>query len=242
MAALSDYDQKLDPVRQRFARESALASVMTDDVDPALLEAFLIHFCALGVGMTEPVEGWIRRAGERSEALGAVELGRALQKHARHEAGHHEMMISDTRKLVDKWNQRRKPPLDADALLATSAPPGVRSYQKLHEDVIAGPTPYAQVAIEYEIEALSERHGAPLLGHCAKILGADTVHGLSFLEEHVAVDVGHTKFNASQLNGFLKERPDGLAPLVTAGTAALDTYAAFLGDCLRLARETVEKT
>lgn len=239
MADLSDYDRQLDPVRQRFASESALAQVMTDDVDPALLEAFLIHFCALGVGMTEPVEAWIRRAGERSEAVGAVELGRALQKHARHEAGHHEMMISDTRKLVERWNQRRKQRLDADSLLATHAPPGVQRYQRLHEDVIAGPTPYAQVAIEYEIEALSERHGAPLLAHCAKILGKETIHGLSFLEEHVAVDVGHTKFNARQLDGFLKERPDGLEPLVTAGTAALDTYAAFLGDCLRFAQQTV---
>jgi hypothetical protein len=239
MAALPDYDKQLEPARKRFATQSALAPMMTDDVDPALLEAFLIEFCANGVGMTEPVEGWIRRAGERTEAMGAVELGRALQKHAKHEGGHHEMMIADTRKLVERWNARRPRKLDADKLLAAAPPPGVRAYQKLHEDVIAGPTPYAQVAIEYEIEALSERHGGPLIQHCARILGKDIVAGLSFLEEHVAIDVGHTKFNARQLDGFLTERPDGLGPLVTAGTAALDTYGAFFDDCLKAARELV---
>jgi hypothetical protein len=55
----------------------------------------------------------------------------------------------------------------------------------------------------------------------------------------VAIDVGHTNFNARQLDGFLKERPDGLEPLVAAGTAALDTYAQFLGDCLGFAKEAV---
>ncbi len=236
MSSFTDYERELQPARQRFASESLLTKVMTPDVEPALLEAFFIQFCALGVGMTEPVEGWIRRAGERCEAMGATELGRALVKHAKHEAGHHEMMIADTRKLVERWNARRTPRLDADQLLARIPPPGVRRYQDLHEEVIAGDAPYGQVAIEYEIEALSERHGAPLLAHCAAILGKETLEGLSFLEEHVAIDVGHTKFNARQLDGFLKQRPDALPALVAAGSAALDAYAAFLGDCLAEAR------
>ena len=42
-----------------------LAVILSPTVDPTLLELFLVHFCAAGVHMTEPVEGWIRRAGER---------------------------------------------------------------------------------------------------------------------------------------------------------------------------------
>jgi hypothetical protein len=237
MSTFSRYERELTPARQRFASESALGEVMRPDVNPQLLEAFLIHFCAFGVGMTEPVEAWIRRAGERCEALGAVDLGRALVKHAKHEAGHHEMMIADTYRLVERWNAHRSPRVNADELLAQHPPHGVKLYQQLHEDVISGDTPYGQVAIEYEIEALSERHGKPLLQHCAALLGKDALAGLSFLEEHVAVDVGHTKFNARQLDAFLTERPDALAPLVDAGTGALATYAAFLGDCLQAAQQ-----
>src|SRR5262249_47495308 len=102
--------------RARFAR-GAGAALLDPNMDPTLPELFLIHFCARGVQMTEPVESWIRRAGERCRALGAERLGRALVRHARHEANHHLMMIADTHHLVASWNQRNGPQIDAAALL-----------------------------------------------------------------------------------------------------------------------------
>lgn len=229
------YDPAIKAARQRFAASPAIRALHGSALDPELVELFLIHFSSLGVAMTEPVEDWIQRAGERCEAIGLVELGRGLRAHAQHEAGHHELMIADTHALVARWNALHAMRLDATELLKRPTTPGVRCYRELHENVIASDAPYAQLAIEYEIEMLSVTFGAELISRCAAVLGIEGDPGLSFLRDHVALDVGHTKFNEQQLEKLLEKHPDFAAPLSQAGGAALDAYAAFLGDCLQLA-------
>ncbi|MCA1850511.1 MAG: hypothetical protein LC672_05565, partial [Acidobacteria bacterium] len=107
------YTPHLQAARTRFATSPTLLKILHPEIDEAALELFLIFFNALGVGMTRPVEDWIRRAGERCTEIGLGELGRALRAHAKQEAGHHLMMIEDTRRLVARWNARRTPTLDA---------------------------------------------------------------------------------------------------------------------------------
>jgi hypothetical protein len=234
MSQFEAYESALAPARQRFAENPKFRAVVAGAVDPALLELFLVHFTALGVAMTEPVDGWIRRAGERCKAIGLDELGVALVTHAKHEAGHHLMMIEDTKKLASRWNARHAQPgqqIDPDVLLRLPATPGVRRYRELHEAVIASDAPYGQLAIEYEIEMLSIVHGKALIANCAALLGPEILQGLSFLEEHVEVDAGHTKFNAAQLGRLLTAHPAFLASLVEAGSGALAAYAMFLDDC-----------
>ena len=46
--------------------------------------------------------------------------------------------------------------------MARPATPAMRRYIELHESVIASPAPWAQVAIEYEVEGLSLRLLPPL--------------------------------------------------------------------------------
>jgi hypothetical protein len=232
-AEVDEYQSRLEPARRRFAACDAVTTVLSPALDPETLELFLINYCSLGIGMTEPVEGWIRRAGERCAAIGLPDLGRSLVLHSAHEAGHHLMMIEDTRKLVARWNSRHVRPLDVEQLLRRPPSPGVERYRALHENVIAGDAPFAQLAIELEIENLSVVHGPRLLGRCAERLGPEIMAGLSFLEEHVAVDVGHTKFNMRELDRLLGRHPTFLDALVSAGTAALAAYAEFLDDCLR---------
>lgn len=235
-ARLSDYEAALDGPRGMFLTQSGLSAMLDDSVAQDTLELFLIHFSAFGVGMTEPVDGWIRRAGERCATIGLKELGRSLVMHADHEAGHHLMMIEDTKRLVQSWNTRHSHQIDASELLARAPTPGVRSYAELHERTISGDAPFGQLAIEYEIERLSVVHGPQLIGRCVERLGRDVLAGLSFLEEHVAVDAGHTKFNAAELDRLLQRRPEFLGALVTAGSNALSAYAAFLQDCATAAR------
>lgn len=226
----------MQAARTLFARDSAISTILAPDLDPVVLELFLIHFSALGVAMTKLVEDWIRRAGERCEQIGLTELGRSLRLHAKHEAGHHLMLIEDTRRLVARWNARRTPPIDADQVLAQPVADGVRMYRKLHEEVIASDTPFGQLAIEYEIEGLSVRYGPPLIAQCMRLLGSTVMAGLSFLQQHVFLDVGHTRFNEQQLERLLDQDPKYVMPLVSAGERALDAYGAFLNDCVRLAR------
>src|SRR5438034_2576266 len=174
---MENYDQSIKTYEQRVqhARSLFKGSTIVNTLratDDELLELFLINFCAFGVGMTELVEGWIRRAGERCEAIGLTDLGHALKMHAKHEANHHLMMIEDTKSLTAFWNERRKGErLSAEKLLARPIPAGVAQYQKLHEDIIGSTTPYKQIAVEYEIELLSVSYGPELIGHCAQKLG-----------------------------------------------------------------------
>jgi hypothetical protein len=235
---IQEYEAQIAASRQHFEQHPAVRTVCYDDIDSQTLEAFLIYFSALGVGMTQPVGSWIRRAGARCGAVGLPVLARALAAHAQHEEGHHRLMESDTRHLVGLWNEQHEPKLDAGELLALDHTAGVAAYRALHEDIIAGSTPYGQLAIEYEIEMLSVDYAPLLIGRCIKTIGKDVLRGLSFLEDHVELDVGHTKFNRLQMSKLLEEHPGFLDGLVAGGSGALKAYAMFLDDCVTLARRT----
>ncbi len=230
------YESAMLPARRRFEQRKTIGELLADNVEPNFLLAFLIHFCSLGVAMTAPVESWIRRAGERCVSAGHLKLGKALQGHARHEAGHDELMRRDTHALVDHWNHSRNGlrPLDADILLGAPMTPGIERYRLLHENIINSKTPYCQIAIEYEIEKLSVEYGGRLVQNCAKRIGSDVVACLSFVQEHVALDVGHTTFNRKQLSGFLADNEAALPHLIRAGADALQAYGDFLEDCASL--------
>jgi hypothetical protein len=142
--SLERYNQLLAPSRERFEASPGLNAIRSNN-DPRLLEAFLLYFCAIGAQMTEPVESWIRRAASRCAALGLSDLAEALTRHAEAEAGHHLMMIADLRSLVDYWNARHTPPVDADELLRQAPNYGASRYCLVHEENIAGNTPYASL-------------------------------------------------------------------------------------------------
>jgi hypothetical protein len=185
--------------------------------------------------MTEPVEGWIRGAASRCAELGFSNLAEALVRHAKPEAGHHLMMIADLRSLADHWNSRHTPRVHADELLHTPPSFGASRYCRVHEDNIAGATPYAQIAIEFEIEQLPLRYGGLFVARCLEIFGPEILSSLSFVIEHIGLDIGHTRFNAQELSKLINLIPEELPSLVAAGSAALDAYAQFLTDCVELA-------
>lgn len=231
---IADYEASLGSVREEFDRHPAVQALFYQPMEPVAMEEFLIAFAVLGVGMTEPVEGWIRRAAMKIGDLGLAGLAKALDAHAKQEADHHLLMMDDAAILVDRWNRARRPELSLSALREGEPSTAVIAYQRLHEDVISGPTPYGQLAIEYEIEMLSVRYGPRLIERCTALLGESVLDGLSFLRDHVELDVGHTNFNVSQLGRLLEEHPGFLPGLIAAGSSALRVYALFLKDCLGL--------
>jgi hypothetical protein len=230
------YEAHLAAARERFRERSEDLGLFDRTASPDFVELFLIHFCALGVQMTRPVEGWITRAGEACLKLDYTGLGRALLKHARHEAGHEVMMEQDAAALVRRWNARHGHRLDAAELMGLPPTPGIRNYVDLHESVIAGPEPFGQIAIEYEIERLSITIGTRLMETFVAVLGEAIADDLSFLRSHIVLDEGHTQFNAAQMQTFLDEHPNLAEPLIRTGTAALEAYGDFLEDCANLAR------
>lgn len=231
---LEEYEAGLGPARQRFGRHPAVMSLLRLPMEPITMEAFLICFASFGVRMTESVEGWIRRAGLRCGELGLAQLAGALESHANQEADHHLLMLADAERLVNRWNQERQPQLNVSALVDAASGAGVTAYCRLHEDTISGPTPYCQLGIEYEIEMLSVSYGPLLIARCTELLGDGILQSLSFLRDHVTLDVGHTNFNRLQLSRVLQDHPAFLPGLIAAGSEALRAYALFLEDCLRL--------
>src|SRR5215831_3288289 len=233
--ARDHYEVYLEPARVNFAGSRTLSTILAPGIDPVLLELFLIYCASLGVTMTESVEDWIRKAGEACEQIGLRELGHALRRHSNQEAGHDLMLIKDTRALVTRWNARHSFALNADFIIGQRMTEGVRAYRKLHEDVIAGYSPFCQVAIEYEIEGLSVRLGPQFIEQCMDVLGSTVMASLRFLTHHVVQDVGHTRLNDRLLTSLLDEHPEYLMTLVSSGERALQAYGMFLDDCLRLA-------
>jgi hypothetical protein len=187
------------------------------------------------VPITEPVEGWIRRAGERCETLGLLEIGRALRSHSKAEAGHHQYHIDDFVKLVRFSISRWALQVDPNAIRDHGVTSGGERYSKIHEETIAGPTPYCQFAIEYEIELLPVQYGQRFVENCVRLFGREILECMSFATSHIEFDVGHTNFNAHFLGRMIFDSPDRLAPLVKAGAAALDAFGEHLSECMMLA-------
>jgi len=221
------YESTLKITRLKF--KDRLEPIFLED--PRTLMLFWINFCSQGVGMTEPVEEWIRRAGNKCKDLGYSKLGTELCKHAIHEANHELMMIKDTKNLISKWNQLYTPVFEVEAVLKRPYSEAVIHYQDLHESYITSEYPYCQIAIEYEIENLSATYGVNILDHAFKILGEDIKEYLSFVDDHVRIDVAHTQFNRKVISEFVATYPHTVKNLIEAGQKALKIYGDFLNHC-----------
>ena len=81
------------------------------------------------------------------------------------------MMIADVHALAKHWNARYSRSIDAYALLNQATSKGAQSYYEVHERNIADNTPFAQIAIEYEIEQLPLRYGSFFLTRCFEVFG-----------------------------------------------------------------------
>lgn len=232
---IQNYGEGIFSARSAVTASDEMRCLLDPRASNDLVIRFWIEFCSRAVHITEPVEGWIRRAGERCELLGLKDLGRQLKAHAKHEAGHHLLLIEDTHRLVARWNRTHIERLDAEQLLARPKTGPMHAYIQLHEQVIASDRPYLQVAIEREIEGLSTAIGPPMVEQCRRVLGEQGMGDVHFLTEHVEIDVGHTILNEKLLTSLLSANAGAMVPAVAVGTTVLRIYAAFLGDCVRAA-------
>jgi hypothetical protein len=231
----STYGPRVQPFRLALSQNQVWRFL--DMPDALILELFLIEYCSLGVAMTAPVEGWIRRAGERCQELGFAKVGAFLVSHANQEKDHHLAFVDDTRWLVDQWNAKHDRQLNADELLSQPLTDGVLNYRALHEAIISGDAPYGQLAIEFEIERLSITYGAAAMTKIARVLGPNAIKGLRFLENRVKEGSWHTSMIEYQLNQLLHDIPIALSVFTETARMALKTYGEYLGDCLDLASD-----
>ncbi len=241
-SALTGYDNLIRPARERFAAARGVQEMTSPHADACTMAAFLLHFSGLSVPITEPVEGWIRRAGERCDDGGLHELGRALQRHAEAEAGHHLYHRHDFEALVGLWNQRWRPTIRAADITGREVTRGGKSYCDLHEANIRGSEPFCQFAIGYEIELLPVELGPLFVHNCVRLLGPDILNYMTFVTSHIELDVAHTRFNAHFLGRLIDDDPQRLPPLVAAGAAALGAFADHLTECWDLGLSLAQRS
>jgi len=225
--------------RSRLETDSSLRRLMDPTIKPMLLERFLIEWMSRVGYMTQPMDGWIRRTGERCIELGMETLGQSLIIHAESERGHHLLAIDDARALVSHWNARYTPKLNAEKLISRAPTRSMMDYRELHDATIAGPFPVGQVAIEREIGFLVVHFGPRLFEQVEHVLGMEIADKLTFLAENVAVDLGHTLLNEKMLEEVLSHSPEHAQVYAEVGAQALTTYIRFLGDCLLIAEDAL---
>lgn len=223
------YEPLLADARRRITNDRVLEQLNSRSTDSKTLLRFLIEYSALSVQITEPVDGWLRRASKKCFEVGEDATGTEFDKHAHHEEGHHLMLIEDTAKLVARWNELYPDEkLDPKALTAQSPTKAMQAYIDLHEDVIASRQPYAQAAIALEIESLALSWAPKFVENVEAVLGKEIYADLSFLHEHIALDVGHTAFNKRLMNDLLAARGEEVEAIADAGRSSLHAYLDFV--------------
>ncbi len=237
----STYLSIVRETRERITRDDEIAWLLSDRSSEIEVLGFLLHFCGLGVKMVEPVEGWILRAGQACERKGYVELGEQLQRAAGGEAGHHTMMLADLEVAASLWNARYAPPVAPADILGMPPTDAIERYIEIHESNIAGEHPYCQLGIEHEIETMSLILGPPLMTTLKRVVrGADGA--ISFIREHVELDVTHTADGIQHIVAFSSAHPEALERIAHAGSRALGIYLDFLGECIDLGRALARRS
>lgn len=228
---LFQYHQQMHPERVAFLRSEGNTYFATQS-NPKKMHGFALLWTAHSISMTKYVDTWIRSAGERCKALGINSIGESLITHARHEAGHDQMLVEDLAHLVGLWNKNYGGAMSVQEIMTIPLPENSQKYIELHEEVIKSHTPFAQVAIEFEIERLSVTVIPRWVENILCTLGQEFSTALTFLDEHILLDQGHTKFNTNLLEKCFAEGLDSKA-LVTAGRTALQCYAGYLGELVK---------
>jgi hypothetical protein len=234
----NEYQRRCETARKDFASRKVVKEVFTEGVEPKLLKLFMIHWSALSAGISEPIPTYFNRAAERCEKEGFKKMAEVFSEHGKEEHGHDDWATNDVQKLVEIWNQEEPNfQLDSKELLDNRMSPAVKRYHKLHERVIEGDSPWAELAIGLEIELIATTYGPLLLKRCVEIMGQDSLPNISFLDEHVRADVGHTETNFEVVHNFLVQHPEYTDILVETAGDALNSYADFLDDAMSYAKK-----
>ncbi|WP_434386572.1 hypothetical protein [Melittangium boletus] len=233
------YEPYVLPTRARLATEAVVRRLGDGSLEPHVLERFFLQYHALGVYLTEPLESWVRREGQRCLFQGLDALGKALLAQARPEAQQHVMLMDDTRLLVRRWNLRRPCTLHAERLLAQFPTDAMRDWRLHVEETLTEEPPGAQLALAYELGHFHQTLGPVLLAHVARALGREALDGLTFLKENAQPATGRALTQARLMEDLLRTMPENAQVLAERGAGVLDIHLRFLEDCLQSAEAAV---
>jgi hypothetical protein len=232
------YDGLVAAARARLNSDRRLNALVDPSIDRTQLHSCLLQWNAWRAQLTDPAHGWVRRAAERCIARGYPEVGRVLMMRGKHTADRHQALLDDLRFLAEDWNASGRQEVDASRFLEAAPPASLRRHVNLQESIIDGLEPFAQLAIEYEIDRASDILAPRLLKQALRVLGHQAARGLSALQTRIA-DQGQTTFSERHLTRLLAQQPQAAATLGITGAIVLDSHLDLLGDSLEHARRVV---
>lgn len=201
---------------------------------------FLIYYAALGAALHEPMEKVMKKASKRCKKMNLMDLADAFNVQAEAESIQCHEMRDDTKTWVDWWNQKCDLNLSAKDYLRHPRMPSMQALQDLHEDVIDHQTPFAELAMAYEIQRTDVIHSFTLIKLAIFKLGLAALRRLGFVRRATKLNTARP-LNKNRLTSFLKQHPEAMVPMVEKACAVLEAYADFLEDCSRLANNEAKK-
>jgi hypothetical protein len=233
------YEPYVLSARARISTDPVMRRLVDPAIAPEVLERFFIQYHALGVYMTEPLEGWNRRAGHRSLLLSLDTIGKSLLAHAKQASGLSQAMAEDVRELVRRWNLTHRPLLHAERLLSQYPTDTMRAYRQLVEETLTGELPPAQIAIEFELSRLTQMLGPHLLANVGRVLGREVLEGLSSLKEQSQPDAARSLNQARMMEELVRTMPENARMLAELAAEAIELNLRFTEDCLESAESAL---
>lgn len=229
------YEPRVLAARSALENDPVIAEILSPHVSPLLLESFLIEWMARSPYMTDPIPGWVRKAGELALVLGQKRIGAALVEYTRREEENESPDGKNFRSVVRAFNERNGAQLDAVTLLSERPTVTMRAYRILHEEVLAADLSIGEVAMVYELERASSVFTLALLVAVQRVLGPEAALRLSAMRRRAPYAVERTAFLGRALAEILDQAPHAAEQLGELGAGALDIQRHFLRECVEAA-------
>jgi hypothetical protein len=201
---------------------------------------FLIYYTALGADMADPMDKILHKASKRCRKLEYSMLADAFDQQAGEAIQHCRAMKDDTKIWLDWWNKKHQLNLSAKDYLRHPSMPSIQASRDLHEDIVAYQSPYAELAIAYELQRTEMIHSFTLIKLAILKFGTGALRRLGFIRR--AIQLKHHKpINKKLLMDFLQENPETRAAMIEKARASLLIYGDFLEECFSLAEHESKK-
>lgn len=245
--------------RARLEVDTRVAALLTEDNGSTQMLGFLIEFCALGIRMLRPVEGWLRASGEGCVAAGYEDLGRELIAASTDEAQRHLLLIDDLVQLLDIWRggvapwrkgtslsggpPRRRTDdksdalaLDMPALVRRDCPESAVRHALIREAASDPSQPYLALGVELELGHLARTLGPRLFRACEAQLGMQVFEGMQYLHSRIDRGALHNDRWMLQLEALLRACPELGPAVAVVGCEATSAMLDFFAECIERGR------
>jgi hypothetical protein len=226
---LDTYQDRLAGARQCLKDRHELRVLMSAEVSPALLHAFLIQWAALTMQLQEPAERFLVEASRRCAEVGEHRLSLSLLQIAGEAIERYRLVADDTRRLAQLWNARRLPHMNLTDLLTQAATPSMKRFHARQQSQVEGPRPWTQLAAVYEADATLGSVAGRVTAQAERLLGADVRSCLSSLDALAHFQERGTL--SRTMVEFLRANPERVDHMAEAGEATLEIYMDFLREC-----------